>query len=208
MRIQISTSFDRSDLELMHQHEAEKKQEKSAEHRKLAALLKNLHQRIVDEAGKLADARSKMAPLAVKKLKLFLTGLKSRYNELYEKLHGKPYYAAANTQEIPMRVIISMSGSGKMQTEPWAEEMLKVVQKVLPKVKAFDLGSQDGYWTTKANGKKVLAAFKSMKPYEQVDDFWVIESKNDNSVGVSVDFREEMTDDKTKCIIQFYNEDM
>jgi hypothetical protein len=71
------------------------------------------------------------------------------------------------------------------------------------------LSSQDGMYMTKALGRAILASFKKAgyKPYEQIDDFYVVESKVDSTVGVTVDFREEMTDDSSKCIVQFFKED-
>ena len=105
-----------------------------------------------------------------------------------------------------MRVLISTSG-----VEQWAKDMGKVVKSVVPKIElGMDgMASQDGVYLKKPVGRKVIAAFKvaGYKPFEQVDEFFVIQSKNDDNLGVTVDFRSEMTDDTTHCIIQFYAEE-
>jgi hypothetical protein len=117
-----------------------------------------------------------------------------------------------------MKVLISVSkaqNSSKSSSstrkttssvDAWAAEMLKVASKV-KKLSAADMSSQDGIEVSTKEAKALIAAFKAAgyKPYDQIDDFYVIESKKDSSVGISIDMRADEYLPKGKAIVQFYN---
>lgn len=103
-----------------------------------------------------------------------------------------------------------VSESAKTQMEKWGKDMLAIVHSVNKKIDGGfgGMSSSDGVTLKKAEGKKLLEAFKKAgyEPYEQIDNFYVIESKDDETVGVTIDFREEMSS-ASQCVIAFYSDD-
>lgn len=105
------------------------------------------------------------------------------------------------------KVFIALSAkAGKSSLEAWAKDYWKRVNAI-SKCAPIELCSQDGVWMSKKKGRRILADFKKEKPYEQITDFYLIESPDDESVGLSLDFRKEMTDGPNLCIVQFYRKE-
>lgn len=97
----------------------------------------------------------------------------------------------------------------KAQAHPWAAAMTEIIKTVSPKV-AKDMqgiAGSEGVIISKTIGDKIIAAFKTAKykPYEQLDDLFVIDAKGAKDVGVSVDYREDMDYGKNKGLIIFFN---
>lgn len=102
---------------------------------------------------------------------------------------------------------------GKDVMHPWTEAMLAIVKTASPKVakEITGIDGSEGTETPIATGKKIVEAFKAAKgykPFEQIDDFWVIEALKNPGVGISVDFRKDMDFSAGKCHVMFYDEDM
>jgi hypothetical protein len=101
---------------------------------------------------------------------------------------------------------------GKETAHPWAVEMSEIIKSVSPKV-AKDMqgiSGSEGVIITKTVGDKILKAFKDAKwkPYEQIDDLWVIDAKKEKDVGVSIDYRDDMDYGTNKGLIVFFNDNM
>lgn len=86
----------------------------------------------------------------------------------------------------------------------WAIEMLKVVHTVVPVVNMLDMNSSDGCYITRQQGQLLRNAFlhSGYLVFEEVNDFWLVESKADPDVGVTIDFTTK------DIVITFFNEAM
>lgn len=94
--------------------------------------------------------------------------------------------------------------------DPWANEMGAIAKSVLADVSPNEYSSQDGVWMPAKKAKAMLAAFKKAgyAPYEQHSDYFVVESKNDEDLGMIFDFREEMqhsAEERGMAVVNFYN---
>lgn len=119
-----------------------------------------------------------------------------------EPVQGKPgYYDLASYGTIK---------EGKTETHPWAAEMSEIIKSVAPTVakKLQGIEGSEGTIVSKMVGDKIIAAFKAagFKPYEQIDDLFVIDAKKKKGVGVSVDYREDMDYGKNKGLVIFFDD--
>lgn len=89
-----------------------------------------------------------------------------------------------------------------------SKEMLAIITKCGVRTNAIDMTpTGDGTLITKAQATKIRQAFKQAKykPYEQLEDYWVIESEKDETVGVVIDLRPEMSDIPNKFRMAFFD---
>lgn len=86
---------------------------------------------------------------------------------------------------------------------PWADKMLAIMNTVT-KVDPLDLNT-DGAHINISTGLQLIDAFTTAGYilYEQLDSYYVVESLDDEKVGVIIDFRD--IEDVTVC---FFNDDM
>lgn len=94
--------------------------------------------------------------------------------------------------------------------DPWANEMGAIAKSVLADVSPNEYSSQDGVWMPVKKAKAMIAAFKKAgyEPYEQLADYFVVESKNDEDLGMVFDFREETqhaVNERGMAVVNFYD---
>ena len=103
-----------------------------------------------------------------------------------------------------MKITISLSSMPS-----WAKTMQDVIASIVPVVaKKMAYDTADGTWVKDAVGKKkVLGKFKldGYKTLQAVPGLWVISSKQEKGCGLSIDFREGMSQ-PGYCTILFYEE--
>jgi hypothetical protein len=107
--------------------------------------------------------------------------------------------------------MIHVSVSAKITMDPWAKDMLQIIDSTYKgnsEIDSVDLNT-DGTYIEAPEGKKLIKVFKTKgyKPHQQVTDYWVIPSKDNSSVGLTIDFREEELEDAdNECCIAFFKE--
>lgn len=87
-----------------------------------------------------------------------------------------------------MTTAIQRITATQIHAKEWKNEFKDILVKVSPKLKSFSGHAA----VDKPTATKIIDAFKKAgyKPYEQLDDFWVIETKKDESVGLILDNQE------------------
>lgn len=96
MKTKFVIAIDRGDLEWQ-QSITDKP---AVDEKKIKTILDNLKFRIIQEANKLSDSRKFMKEDAIKRATAFINGLKHRFNQLFEKIHGNKYYAVAGSTKM------------------------------------------------------------------------------------------------------------
>lgn len=89
----------------------------------------------------------------------------------------------------------------KFTLHKWAADMLHVVKSVDPKLaKELPRSFTEGVEIKASVGRRLLEAFEAWKPFDELDNYWIIESLQDPDVGIIVDLREE----PKSCLVSFY----